>query len=231
MGRKKRHCFVICPIGESGSAIRRRSDRVLELLIQPALRERGYGRAVRADRIRKPGIITVQIIEEVVKADLIIADLTGGNPNVFYELAVRHIARKPLVMISEEGQQIPFDISPARVVFYDSTDDSTLQKVKKELGDQITAAEEGGQAVHNPVSVSLDLLELKASSDPEKTALAELVGAVADLAHDADGQLYELMEEIKDLKESIEALGSGQEGLAWRLDNLEAMLPGNGPHA
>jgi hypothetical protein len=96
---KKKTCFVIAPIGEDGSETRKRSDQILDHIIKPAVTECGYT-AVRADKIEKPGVITSQVIQHVVEDDLIVADLTERNPNVFYELAVRHATRRqgePLV--------------------------------------------------------------------------------------------------------------------------------------
>ena len=79
-------CFVISPIGEPSSSTRRKSDQVLRHIIRPAV-EPAY-RAVRADEIAEPGLITSQIMQHVIEDDLVISDLTDLNPNVLYELAV-----------------------------------------------------------------------------------------------------------------------------------------------
>lgn len=83
---KDKICFVIAPIGEEGSDIRRRSDQVFKHIIAPAAKDCGY-ETIRADKISEPGIITSQVILHLVEDALVIADLTGRNPNVFYELA------------------------------------------------------------------------------------------------------------------------------------------------
>ncbi len=92
----KKTCFVIAPIGDPDSDIRRRSDQILKHIIKPAVGKCGYD-AIRADQISEPGMITHQVIEHVVGDPLVVADLTGQNPNVFYELAIRHAIRKPFV--------------------------------------------------------------------------------------------------------------------------------------
>lgn len=71
---------------------------------------------VRADEIDDEGLITNQIIEHLIEDDLVVADLTGLNPNVFYEVAVRHAARKPIVHLITTGQDIPFDVANMRAV-------------------------------------------------------------------------------------------------------------------
>ena len=85
----KKSCFVIAPIGEAESDTRKRSDQVLRHIIRPAVEVCGY-QAIRADEIDKPGVITSQVIQHVVGDPLVVADLTETNPNVFYELAIRH---------------------------------------------------------------------------------------------------------------------------------------------
>jgi hypothetical protein len=96
-GRRKmadNTCFVIAPIGEPASEIRKRSDQVFTYVITPAVQECGYT-ALRADQISEPGLIDSQVIERIVNDPLVIADLTGHNPNVFYELALRHALSLP----------------------------------------------------------------------------------------------------------------------------------------
>src|SRR5687767_2653966 len=98
-------CFFIAPIGSEGSDERRRSDGVLQFIVAPAVGELGLT-ALRADRIAKPGQITLQVIDHLLKAKAAVADLTYQNANVYYELAVRHTANLPVVLIAEEGEKL-----------------------------------------------------------------------------------------------------------------------------
>src|SRR2546429_1032489 len=91
-------CFVVGPIGDEGTPTRERADALLEFIVKRVLEAPPFDMAVRrADEIQKPGLITQQVIERVVNADLVAADLTDHNPNAFYELALRHVTRKPVV--------------------------------------------------------------------------------------------------------------------------------------
>src|SRR6266851_3935883 len=74
-------CFIIAPIGDIGSVVRIRSDKVLKHIIAPAAIDCGY-EPLRADQISEPGIITSQVIQHIVEDPLVIADLTGPNANV-----------------------------------------------------------------------------------------------------------------------------------------------------
>ncbi|WIE76778.1 hypothetical protein [Curtobacterium sp. MCSS17_007] len=118
-------CFLVTPIGEEGSEQRMHADLMLGSLIEPALETLGL-RIVRADRISTPGMITAQIIDHLVRAPLVIADLSFGNPNVFYELALRHASRLPAVQLIRSGDHLPFDVGQFRTVPIDMTSIFTL---------------------------------------------------------------------------------------------------------
>lgn len=173
-------CFVISPIGEEGSETRERSDQILKHIITGPIEQLGYT-VIRADKISEPGIITTQIIEHIVDADLVIADLTDKNPNVFYELAIRHAIRKPLVQMIKKGEVIPFDVAATRIIQFDLHNLDSVATAKEEILSQVKSLEAGNNEVHNPISVSLDLKVLKESGNIEERSLADIVEAISDL--------------------------------------------------
>lgn len=73
---------------------------------------------VRADFISKTGSINKKVIQHIYRADAVVADLTELNPNVFYELGVRHSLRNGTILVALEGTKIPFDVQDLSVVFY-----------------------------------------------------------------------------------------------------------------
>ncbi|MEV5872617.1 hypothetical protein AB0L75_00010 [Streptomyces sp. NPDC052101] len=116
-------CFVIGPIGNSyaphGSPEREAYEhhlRIFEQVIAPACERHGIT-PLRADGIAHAGDINEQICRHVIQSDLVIADVSGGNPNVMYELGLRHITGKPTIHIGEHGQ-LPFDIASIRTIHY-----------------------------------------------------------------------------------------------------------------
>ena len=136
----EKDCFVIAPLGEADSDTRKRSDQVLKHVIVPALKDCGY-KATRADQISEPGMITSQIIQHIVDDPLVVADLTDRNPNVFYELAIRHAIRKPLVQLIKKGEQIPFDVAGTRTIHVDHHDLDSVEEAKREIVAQIRSLE------------------------------------------------------------------------------------------
>ena len=123
--------------------------------IEPALQSFNL-KVVRADGIDKPGIITKQVIEHIIRSRLVIVDLSYHNPNVFYELALRHMMRLPIVQIIRKADNIPFDINQMRTVVIDTTDIFTLvpkiTSYQSEISSQIRRALENADSVETPIS-------------------------------------------------------------------------------
>lgn len=157
-------CFYITPIGEEGSDQRKHSDLFLGQLIEPAV-EQFQLSVVRADKIDQPGIITRQIIDYILKSRLVIADLSFHNPNVFYELALRHAVRKPVVQIVRARNSIPFDINQMRTIVIDDTDIYTLlpmvETYRSEIATQVRRALDAPTDADTPISVYYPNLEVK----------------------------------------------------------------------
>jgi hypothetical protein len=116
-------CFYVTPIGEEGSDERKHSDLILGQIVEPAIEALGLDLVVvRADRLTQPGMISQQILQHVLGARLVVADLSFHNPNVFYELAIRHATGLPTVLISRAAESVPFDVADLRVLRVDMTD-------------------------------------------------------------------------------------------------------------
>jgi hypothetical protein len=111
-------CFVISPIGQPGSETREHADDVFECIIEPSLKEAGV-EGHRADHVKDVGRITKQMYESILTADFCVAVLHGFNPNVFYELAIAHSAGIPVILMSQQGIDPPFDLKDERVFHYD----------------------------------------------------------------------------------------------------------------
>lgn len=175
MTPSKGACFVISPIGEEGTETRVRADQVLNHIIRPAAKELGYEPVIRADEIAEPGLITTQVIQHLIEDPMVIADLTGRNPNVFYELAVRHAIKLPVVQIIAQHEPIPFDVSQARTIPVDYHDLDSVARCRAELAKQMSSAESNPGDADNPISVTLELQSLRGSENPADQRSAEII--------------------------------------------------------
>jgi hypothetical protein len=178
-------CFIVSPIGEEGTDVRRRSNQVMNHVINPAVEAAGYT-STRADLTNESGQITTQIITQLLKADLVVADLTDHNPNVFYELAVRHAFGKPFIQIIDKKGRLPFDVAGQWTVFFDYRDLDSVHEAKKQIEAAARTIAEGDDdyKTDSPVSQTIDLQQLKSSGNPEQVAIAELTEMVANLHRD-----------------------------------------------
>lgn len=114
--------FVAMPFGTKKANNKRYSidfDAIYNKAIKPAADELRIP-IIRADEENDGGIIHALMIERLVCTDIVIADITNDNPNVYYELGIRHCARPcTTILIYDKSTRLPFDIQPLRAIPYE----------------------------------------------------------------------------------------------------------------
>lgn len=118
-------CLIISPFGEW-------FDEYNDLIYKPAIVKAGL-RSVRADDLYKTGSIVNDIWELTKTAKILLADLSGKNPNVFYELGLAHAIAKPVVLITDNIDDIPFDLRTLRVIPYDKNSGDWGEDLRKSI--------------------------------------------------------------------------------------------------
>lgn len=113
-------CFVIMPFGPPWA-------EAVQRVLRDACRRHGV-HAVRGDDSLVPTDILDDIWLELTAADFVIADLTGHNPNVYYELGMAHTLAKPVILLSQDTGEVPFDVKTRRVVSYDPQEPEALEE-------------------------------------------------------------------------------------------------------
>ena len=142
------HAFVAMPFGSKPGADGKLIDfnRVYDELIAKALAAAGF-EVFRADQETRAGNILTDMFQELLMADLVVADLTINNPNVWYELGVRHALRSRGVILISGGAATPaFDLYTDRKLVYGlrdgAPDPDTLESDRKKLADMVLATVE-----------------------------------------------------------------------------------------
>lgn len=145
-------CFVMMPFGEW-------MDTYYREIYVPAIREAGL-EPVRADELFSTGSVIEQIWEQISRAKVLLADLTGKNANVFYELGLAHAANKPVVFTTGQLDDVPFDLRHLRVAVYDIRDPAWGEKLKVSLATYLRAAKaEPAKSVPQPFRKLASLVE------------------------------------------------------------------------
>lgn len=127
----------ICPISKKDSATRKRSDDIMKSVLNPIALEIGYS-VIRADLLDGEVIID-DIIKMIMEADIVVADLTEFNPNVFYELGVRKAVKgKCICIVKDENlDKLPFDIAHLRAIPYEFDLAGSVDEFRKTVHDKI----------------------------------------------------------------------------------------------
>lgn len=146
----KRKCFIITPIGSDNSDTFRRAKGVIESAIKPVLKSFDYDDIKPAYEINVSGMINTQIINRIIEDDLVIANLTGNNPNVMYELCLRHVVAKPIIHICERGTNLPFDIKDSRTIFYEN-DMLGVKELRTEISKYMREINYNEDYMDNPI--------------------------------------------------------------------------------
>lgn len=111
-------CFVIMPFSTSQTHTEKEWTEIFEHFFKPAWNS--FNIDCYRTKVSR-GSITKDIIEKLFIASIVFADLTDSNPNVMYELGVRHTFKKPSVMVKTKGSKIPFDVNDYNVFEYEYT--------------------------------------------------------------------------------------------------------------
>ena len=127
----KQTCFVLMPFSEP-------FNRYYSAILRPAAESAGF-RSVRADDLFGPANLIRDIWEGIKKAKCLIAELTSRNPNVMYELGLAHVLQKPVVLITQNIEDVPFDLRAIRCIVYDTTEPDWSGQLRDNIKNHIKA--------------------------------------------------------------------------------------------
>jgi len=141
--QRKPIAFVILPFAQD-------FGDVYIAFIKASLETAGF-EVMRADDIRSQQNILKDIVTGIAQSDLIVADLTDANPNVYYELEIAHALGKRVVLLIQDLDELPFDLRAYRVILYD-THFARIEAARKELLSVAEGTIRGQLPFGNPVT-------------------------------------------------------------------------------
>jgi hypothetical protein len=212
-------------------------DKIFKDLIKPALEEADYN-VQRADSITNQQNILKDIMRGIAEADLVVADLTSLNPNVFYELGISHAIEKHTVLLTQSIEEVPFDLRPYRIITY-SVHFVEAPKLSQSLKEVAEKVKNGKVKVGNPVTDFLPKrrgAEFPPASKAEK-AMIEAEGkrkvetkeeerGLLDFIVDCEKSLREIAKHTEQMTRATEEIGERIQQRSAEVQKI-AQMPGN----
>ena len=197
-----RHAFVIMPFTTVG-------DLIYSRAVVPVLTTSGYV-VKRADTDLNQRAIMQDVITGIETADLVIADLTGRNPNVFYELGIAHRSRRPSILLAQRSGDIPFDLGAYRALIYRIDIQPKPLRVVETLSSQLRnlleAVARDGIIFANPFS---DYVEVERESALESAPAEGVIDLLADFQTTMPNYVQgmeQITANVQDLTQKLNAL-------------------------
>jgi O-acetyl-ADP-ribose deacetylase (regulator of RNase III) len=175
-------CFVIMPFGEKedidGKIVD--FDMIYNHFIKNTVESLGIT-CIRCDKIAEAGWIHSKMFEHIYGSDVAVVDITSLNPNVFYELGVRHaLVESVTVLIRRKGTTIPFNIQGFQVIDYDPENMASVEEARKKITDFIR----NGLKLKKKDSPVHEVLNLRIGTEPKKLSRTETFVYKLRDAHD-----------------------------------------------
>ena len=126
-------CFVMMPFADPIGGY-------YKAIYEAAITKAGLRPVRTDDEIFATGKIIDQVWSGITAAKVLVAELTGRNPNVFYELGLAHALNKPVVLVSSNQSDVPFDLQHIRVIYYDMRDPFWGEKLIAKVSENIVSA-------------------------------------------------------------------------------------------
>jgi hypothetical protein len=192
-------CFVIMPFGDPSvdQAHFDKMENIYSEWIKPTVESiqrsdspGSFLRCHRADKEVGPGDIVEHVIESLINSRIVIADLTGKNANVFYELGVRHAVSNSTILLAEGTEHIPFDLRTLRAIVYQYTPPGMI-RFRRQLQEAVMSIVTAPDKIDNPVRRILYRRESVQLASAQELGVSQVVQT--------------LMSELASMKEELRA--------------------------
>jgi len=213
INERSKICFSVLPLS---SELRDYSEQVFEFIIVEAAEQFGY-QSVRSDQIGDTAIAP-QVIKHLAQDSLVIADLTGQSPQVFYGLAIRHASRKPIIHVIREGEPVLPEFPDIPFLHINVSSARDAKRCKQELITRMALIEQNNDPQDTPVSRALKRQILEQSESLLDQRAAEMLKRLGSIGHSVNNleerlsqpeniippELVKLLESVHNIAASID---------------------------
>lgn len=197
--QQSKKCFVIMPISKTKSCTQNEWTSIFDEMIKPAVTGSRLGFTCERSQPRTGSLIK-DILNELNRADVVIADLTDTNPNVFYELGVRHTLRNRTILIAQDMKYVPSDLKSYWVIIYKKGLPG-LQDFKNRIKATLKEMMKNPEKPDNPVADFLGEKNISLLSHERSVSLKKLTALISELSYN----LSSIDDILSTLKSSEEA--------------------------
>lgn len=157
----KKTCFIMMPVSEVEPYQRGHFKRVYEYIIKPACKNAGF-KPIREDEINNTSHIIIDVLKQIIEADMAICDLSSQNPSVLYQLAVRQAFNLPVTLLKDNKTARIFDIQGWRDVQYDAN--MRIDKIEETIPELTHALKNAYKDEGRSVNSIIQLLGIEPAS-------------------------------------------------------------------
>ena len=175
---KKKLCFVIMPFSSTNRHTTEEWTAIFENVHKPAITGSRLGYKCERSKIGT-GAFIKDILFQLNQADVVLADLTDMNPNVFYELGVRHVLKNRTILVSQTMDDVPSDLKQYGVIIY-GTDPKSVAEYKKKISEILKDIRDNPDRADNPVSDYLHMKTIIIDPFEAKTIEKRLIALVSE---------------------------------------------------
>ena len=215
---KQPTAFVIMPFGAA-------FDDIYSDFIQSQLASAGFA-VTRADEITSSEIIMSTIIRQMEDACLVVADLTDSNPNVYYELALAHAMHKPVILLTQDIDELPFDIKAVQAIEY-TRDFTRMDAARAELKKAAEGTLTGDTWFNNPYSDYRKIPVRPGCADQDGVSIA-VDSSIDEAFEDEPLGIFEHQAAVEEgfdmLRQSTESIGIRTTETASKVDSIAKQM-------
>ena len=178
---KKKLCFVIMPFSSTKRWTSEKWTEIFANVHKPAITGSRFSYRCERSKIRT-GAFIKDILTQLNQADVVLADLTDMNANVFYELGVRHTLRNRTILVSQTMDDVPSDLKQYGVIIYDTTPKGVAE-YKNKIKDVLKDIRDKPSRSDNPISDYLNLKSIVTDPFEAKSIEKKLFALVSECSY------------------------------------------------